>query len=326
MRKLLKKMLYFLLFIGLLLGGLFAYVTNPVLGSVPAFPGALEVDTNQLRADVEFLCAVDPPRNFYNPSSLDDCAAYLSKRLKKMGYEPEEQVYTVKGHDYRNVLAYYGPEDGERLVIGAHYDVHDDQPGADDNASAVAGLLEIARLLQEQKPKLNFRIDLVLYTLEEPPAFRSTAMGSYVHAQSLKKAGLTVKGMICLEMIGYFSDAPKSQEYPAGIMKAAYPTTGNFIAVVGPTGQLGFTRKVKKGMMSACGVDVVSINAPKSIPGIDFSDHQNYWDEGWDAVMITDTSFYRNKNYHQKTDTPDSLDYSRMGEVVKGVYAAAVGL
>ena len=151
-------------------------------------------------------------------------------------------------------------------------------------------------------------------------------MGSYIHAQTLKKGEAPMKGMICLEMIGFFTDAPKSQRYPAGVMKAVYPTTGNFIAVVGTTGQRGFTKDVKKGMKSACEVDVVSINAPKWIPGIDFSDHQNYWSEGWDAVMITDTSFYRNENYHEKTDTPDTLDYGRMAEVVKGVYAAAVSL
>lgn len=326
MKKLIKRLSLWLLAFSVIVGAAAIWVTNPVLGSVPAYSGDIPVDSNLLRTDVEVLAASEPARNIYNVEALDATAAYLRQRLESFGYTVTDQSYQLGNNTYKNVLCHYGPEDAERLVIGAHYDVCEDQQGADDNASGVAGVLEIARLLQLKQPTLDYRIDLVLFTLEEPPTFRSAGMGSYVHAQSLRKEGIKVKGMLCLEMIGYFTDAPNSQQYPAGIMKAAYPSQGNFIAVVGTNGQHDFTKTVKIGMMSACAVNVVSINAPKGMRGIDFSDHQNYWEEGWDAVMITDTAFFRNKNYHQPTDTPDTLDYGRMAEVVKGVYVAATAM
>ena len=149
-------------------------------------------------------------------------------------------------------------------------------------------------------------------------------MGSYVHAELLKKSGRKVSGMICLEMIGYFADEPYSQAFPVSGLRALYPSKGNFIAVVGQLGQGDFTKKVKGRMRVASDLPVVSINAPKSLRGIDLSDHRNYWKMGYQAVMITNTSFFRNPNYHQVTDTPETLDYERMGKVVQGVYWAAL--
>ena len=212
----------------------------------------------------------------------------------------------------------------QRLVVGAHYDVYGENPGADDNASGTAGLLELARLLKSQNPDLKYRVDLVAYTLEEPPFFRTEFMGSAVHAKSLFDAGIKVKGMISMDMIGYFSDAPKSQDYPLGLLKLFYPAVGNYIAVVGNLGNVGMVRKVKKEMKKAAALKVRSINAPASLPGIDFSDHRNYWKYDFDAVMITNTAFYRNKNYHEPTDTPETLNYEKMAEVVKGIYGAVV--
>jgi hypothetical protein len=130
--------------------------------------------------------------------------------------------------------------------------------------------------------------------------------------------------MFCLEMIGFFSDKPRSQEYPVKVLKAVYPAIGNFIAVVGKMGNSGLTRHVKKHIMEGSFIGVESINAPESMTGIDFSDHLNYWKYNFPAIMITDTSFYRNKNYHQKTDTMDTLNFDKMGEVVKGVYWSLV--
>jgi hypothetical protein len=132
--------------------------------------------------------------------------------------------------------------------------------------------------------------------------------------------------MICLEMIGYFSDKPRSQEYPLGIMKLFYPNKANFIAVIGKTGQGRTTRNVKRTMNRDSSVKAISLNAPASIQGIDFSDHLNYWKYGYVAVMITDTSFYRNANYHERTDTIDTLDIDKMSEVIKGVFAAVMNL
>ncbi len=221
------------------------------------------------------------------------------------------------------------------MVIGAHYDSHGDAsgvqvtgdshtPGADDNASGVAGLLELARLLGKQPPPRA--VELVAYTLEEPPHFRTTHMGSAWHARALKAANREVSLMLSLEMIGYFTDAPGSQRYPLGLMKLVYPDRGNFIALIGRFGDFGAMRKAKSLMAGATGsLPVYSMNATPAIQGIDFSDHLNYWKQGYPALMVTDTSFMRSEHYHGAGDTFDKLDYRRMARVVNGVHAIVTG-
>ncbi|WP_243900290.1 M28 family peptidase [Hymenobacter defluvii] len=167
----------------------------------------------RLYADVQFLTELQPARNYRNLASLNQAPNYIQAALRQAGGQPQDQVFRVDGQKYRNVIASYGPPDAPRLVVGAHYDVCGDQPGADDNASAVAGLLETARLLHEQRPALCYRLDLVAYCLEEPPYFATDNMGSAVHAKSLQEAGVVVWAMICYEMIGYFSDVPGSQNW-----------------------------------------------------------------------------------------------------------------
>jgi hypothetical protein len=173
---------------------------------------------------------------------------------------------------------------------------------------------------------VSHRIELALWPLEEPPNYRTPSMGSAVHARSLAEGGVRVGGMICLEMLGYFSDEPGSQSFPIPGMGLVYPSRGNFIAVVGNGSSRSFTREVKARMAGATELPVKSINAPALVPGVDFSDHYNFWKQGWDAVMITDTAFYRNPHYHQMSDTPDTLDYERLAHVVTGVYAAITTL
>ncbi len=313
----------FILIIVLLAGCLYS-LTNPVFFYPDPLAYPIGVDSVKLKEHVNKLTHTSKPRSNYNVEALNEAADYISSQLKEYGYEVEEQKFTVEKKEYKNILCYYGPKDAERLIVGAHYDVCGDQPGADDNASGVAGLLEIARLLKLYQPKIDYRIDLVAYTLEEPPNFKTKNMGSAVHAKYLHDNKIKVKAMICLEMIGYFSEKPKSQQYPVGILKLLYPKTANFIAVVGKTGQGSTVRKIKKNMQPNMNLDVRSINAPKFIPGIDFSDHLNYWKYGYDAVMINNTGFYRNKNYHEPTDTPETLNYAKMAEVVKGVYASGI--
>lgn len=320
-----KKLLKVILVILFVVGTGVCIITNPVLFAGNYKPVNAPADSTRLLADVKALCAINYRYNS-DTGSLNKAAAYIKGEWEKLGLKVEEQKYTAEGKEYKNLICSFGPVDGERIIVGAHYDVCDEQPGADDNASGVAGLLELARLFKSQNQQLKYRVDFVAYTLEEPPHFRKETMGSAVHAKSLFDAKVNVKAMICLEMIGYFSDAPKSQEYPVGLLKLFYPGKANFIAVVGKFGQGKLVRKVKKNMAKSCKVNVRSINAPASVPGIDFSDHLNYWKYGYDAVMITDTSFYRNKNYHQKTDTPETLSYGKMAEVVKGVYNAIISL
>ena len=220
-------------------------------------------------------------------------------------------------------LAQFGPKTETAMVIGAHYDSHCDTehctPGADDNASGVAGLIELARLLVKSPPKEA--VELVAYTLEEPPHFRTEHMGSAWHANSFGSHKTQPKLMLSLEMIGYFRDDKGSQTYPVAGMSWLYPDVGNYIGIVGKMSDFGITRRVKALMSGASSLPVESINAPTWIQGIDFSDHQSYWNVGIPALMITDTAFMRNKEYHQAGDTYEKLDYVRMAKVVQGIYA-----
>lgn len=277
------------------------------------------VNTDNLHRIVAFLTAINPPRTYDHPGSLNAVASFIEKEFSDYGYRPQEQIYTFRGETYRNILASVGPEDAPRMIIGAHYDVCDEQPGADDNASAVAGLLELARLLTGESMPLRHRIDFAAYTLEEPPASFTECMGSYVHARFLRETGVKVLGMISLEMIGYFSDEPKSQSYPAGMPVATMPDVGNFIAVVGRPIDAGLVQEIAQGLREAS-LPTEPLLALPEIPGVSFSDHWGFWKLGFTAAMITDTAFYRNPHYHQTSDTIDTLDFPRMGQVVQGLY------
>jgi Zn-dependent M28 family amino/carboxypeptidase len=270
--------------------------------------------------DVEYLTGIRPFRNYQNPSSLEKTAEYIEGIFRKHSQSVNIQNFSVGNQIFKNIIASFNIEKKERIIIGAHYDVAGDTPGADDNASGVAGLLEIARLLDEESPDLKYRVDLVAYPNEEPPFFGTKDMGSYVHASSLYKNKIPVKIMICLEMIGYFTDKENSQSFPFPFMKYIYPTTGNFIGVVGKLGQKNITLKVRDIMRNYSTLPVFSINAPSFIPGVDYSDHRNYWHFGYKAVMITDTAFYRNPHYHRRSDTIGTLDFERLYQVIKGVY------
>jgi hypothetical protein len=276
------------------------------------------VSIENLESTVRFLTTLQPSRSYNHPDSMKKASMYISQKLAEYGLKPIEQGFVVEGQPYVNIVASVGPRTGARLIVGAHYDVCGDQPGADDNASAIAGLLEVARFAKKHEAELPFGIDFVAYTLEEPPFFRTAHMGSYVHAESLHKGNVLVKGMICLEMIGVFTDKEKSQTYPLSLLRLFYPSKGDFIAVVGNFGSSSLVKQVA-AHMKAASIPVETLKAPSFITGVDFSDHRNYWEFGYDAVMVTDTSFYRNRNYHEATDTMDTLDFKRMQEVVKGV-------
>ncbi len=311
-----------LVLLGLLVAAC-AYLTQPVLpgGGTTVQPGA---DPRRLEGHVRVLSERFSPRGDKNLKNLDAAADYIADALRAAGGEVSDQRYSADGYTYRNVIAALGPESEERVVVGAHYDAFRGFPGADDNASGVAGVLELARILGASPP--GMRVELVAYSLEEPPHFRTESMGSAVHAASLEAKKARVRAMMSLEMIGCFSDEKDSQAYPLGVLKLLYPSTGNFIAVVGRIGGGRLVRVVKTEMRAATRLPVVSINAPGFIPGIDFSDHLSYWEHGYPAVMVTDTAFYRNARYHTSDDTPDTLDYERMALVVDGLVAAVRAL
>lgn len=285
-----------------------------------AVTSSRSVDPARLEADVRRLTEGFSPRDSTADEQLDGAAAWLKERFAETGGIVSEHTFEVTGSTYRNVIARFGPEAGERVIVGAHYDAAGAHPGADDNASGVAGLLELARSLGESPPK--GRVDLVAFTLEERAHFGEALTGSDHYAQSLIDAKVPVKAMFSLEMIGFFSDAPGSQRFPAQGLGLIYPTTGDFITVVGKFGEGWLARRVKRSMREASTLPVHSINAPASLRGVDFSDHRSFWIRDLPAVMITDTAFFRNPNYHTENDTPQTLDYVRMAQVVEGVERA----
>ena len=270
-----------------------------------------------LRAHVHMLSEDLVPRSWRHRTNLKRAADYIADALRKSGGSIERQPFRAAGQTYENILAAFGPDREPWIVVGAHYDVAGDGPGADDNASAVAGLLELGRLLGSHPP--TRRVLLAAYCLEEPPFFATDQMGSAVHARSLKQAGRRIELMICLEMIGYFSDRPGSQGFPFPLLRLFYPSTGNFIMVVDRTTSTHGPR-IRDAMRPAAPLPVYAINAPSFLWGIGLSDHRSFWKAGFDAVMITDTAFYRNRAYHTAGDTADRLDYARMARVVDGLF------
>ena len=307
----------------LLIAGTFAilwFIISQPFVSYSKQAREIAVSEERLLEHVRTLSVELPPRN-EDTDNLDVTASYIRRQFESIG-DVNEDEYTVWGIPYRNISVVVGPATPERVVIGAHYDSFDGLPGADDNASGVAGLIELAMLLRDVP--LDRSVELIAYTLEEPPYFRTQDMGSAIHAKRLSEEGAEVVLMVSLEMIGYYSDAPGSQAYPMAALSYMYPDTGNFIAVVGDLSGFTAVRRVKAAMKGVMDMPVHSINAPSFIPGIDFSDHLNFWRHGYPAVMITDTAFYRNSAYHTDRDTWDRLDYSRMAQVVKGVFATVL--
>lgn len=281
-------------------------------------------DTSLIRNHLVQLTKSDAFRHHKNLRQLNKTAGYIRNEFLKYADSVSYQEYEVKGTVYRNVIASFGTNNRQRIIVGAHYDVCGEQEGADDNASGVVGLLELARLLNQQS--LNYRIDLVAYTLEEPPYFRTEYMGSYIHAQSLHENKVDVYGMVCLEMIGYFSDEKKSQDYPLGILSLFYGNKGNYITLVKKSGAGKFAKQFSKEYKATKAIKTKKFTGPETLSGIDYSDHLNYWKFGYSALMVTNTAFYRNKNYHHPTDTMETLDIYRMSKVINGVYQSLITL
>lgn len=277
-----------------------------------------EVQIRSITEHLKVLTKTEGFRNIYDLGTLNKAADYIHSQFKIHAKETTEQKFFVKEIEYRNIIASFGIENQKRIIIGAHYDVCEDQEGADDNASGIVGLLELAKLFEGKD--LNVRIDLVAYSLEEPPFFRSENMGSFVHAKYLKENNIEVEGMICLEMIGYFDERKKTQDYPIFLLDPFYGTKGNYITLVSKFGNGKFSREYIRNFKRTSKIRDKKFKAPRWTPGLDLSDHRNYWHFGYSAVMITDTGFFRNKNYHEKTDTMETLDLKKMKLVIESVY------
>lgn len=302
-------------------------VTQPLLffSSYKNNPN-IHVDSDLLKSHVTEL-SHNLPARIGIEQKLIPTIEWIEKQLKPFG-NSYRQSFKVKDSSFHNILIDFGSTSAEGvIVVGAHYDTAHGFPGADDNASGVATLIELARLLSLNSSLLKNQIQLVFYPLEEAPFFRTKNMGSYIHASNLKKKNTKLELMISVEMVGFFSEEDNSQNYPFPLMEKLYSNKGNFIAIVGNLDikNISAVRKVKSSFKKASKVlPVYSMNAPISIKGVDFSDHLNYWKFDYPAVMITDTAFMRNKNYHTKTDTVNTLDFKKMSEVVKSIYRVII--
>ena len=256
-------------------------------------------------------------RNFKDVQELNRVSAWIREQMRLFGIPCQYENYKVNDEPYRNVVCSLKNINTDKVIIGAHYDVFEDKSGADDNASGVAGVIETARILASERKRLKTSVDFVFYTLAEPPYAGTEQMGSFIHAKSLEKQKENIQGIYILEMIGYF-DSNLVQEYPIGL-KWLYPSHGNFIATVGNLQSREMTADYCNAMKNLNQLQCERIIAPSFVQSMDFSDHLNYWNLGYPAMLITDTGSYRNKNYHTDQDRIETLDVGKMAQVVNGL-------
>jgi Zn-dependent M28 family amino/carboxypeptidase len=246
-------------------------------------------------------------------NSWETAMSLMHVLISEQCREPEIEVWKDdNGITYRNFSLFFKGKNPKKIVIGAHYDSFEETPGADDNASAVAVLLCLAGELKNVE-NLPFDTELVFYACEEPPFFGSDAMGSFHHAQSCNNTNTAF--MICLEMVGYFSDKKGSQSYPLSILRFLYGSRGNYLMLVSDMRSRAILGAMRKSLSGSSMIYKRFVSPFKSW-GMDWSDHRNYWSKKIPAIMITDTSLFRNKNYHELTDLPDTLNYEKMAILV----------
>jgi Zn-dependent M28 family amino/carboxypeptidase len=274
---------------------------RPYAGPLPPLSGEGRALSLRLRLHVAALAAAE--RN----TDLETPARYIEAAFSRLGFEPRSQYFESAGRKVRNIEAGSGS-----IVVGAHYDTVPGSPGADDNASGVAVLIELAAM------KLPVRF--VAFANEEMPYFLGPEMGSWMWAKRARERGDTVLAMFSLEMLGYYSDAPGSQVYPFPL-SFFYPDRADFIAFVGDLGARGLVHRSIKSFRRHAQFPSHGVAAPGFIPGVSWSDHWSFRRHGFPAIMITDTAFYRYPHYHLPTDTPEKLDYERMARVTLGLAA-----
>ncbi|HKW36811.1 MAG TPA: M28 family peptidase [Burkholderiales bacterium] len=298
---------------------------------VAGMPGAshrgplppLDAATAQLadRLEAHVLAVASEEHNVVRPEALERSARYIEASLSALGYAVRRQEFETGGVNVRNLeAAISGDAAGPAavVVVGAHYDSRAGAVGANDNGSGVAALLELARMLKDFRPANGVELRLVFYVNEEEPYARTEHMGSLVHADALASAGRQVLAMISLETIGYYSDEPGSQRYPAPL-SLLYPRTGDFIGFVGNLRSRRLVRRAVGSFRAHAAFPAEGGALPDFIPDAGRSDHWAYWRHGWLALMVTDTAPFRYPHYHTPRDTPDKLDYERLARVVNGL-------
>ncbi len=284
-----------------------------------------EISEDDLRASVEMLATTIGPRHAGDYRKLSTAATWIESSLgpSNMGYKVERQLYEVDGQSYRNLIAELpgGAKAGEIVVIGAHYDSVPDCPAANDNGTGVAALLAIANAYVGTKHARTIRF--VAFVNEEPPFFQTESMGSLVYARHCRERGDNIVAMISLETLGYYTDAPESQQFPP-TLRDRYPHTGNFLALVGNVESRGFVEQAGASFRAHSTFPVETAALPGIIPGVGFSDQWSFWKVGYPALMATDTAMFRYPDYHLPSDTPDKIVFPAFAQVVQGL-AAVVG-
>lgn len=271
----------------------------------------------ELRTDVQTLAGDIGERNMFRYAQLNAAADFIETSFSKVGLKPRRDTYDLNGQSCHNIEVEIRGSSPQIVVVGAHYDSVAGCPAANDNGSGVAAMLALARRFAGRSTSSTLRF--VAFVNEEPPYFLSSQMGSYVYAQRCKQRGDRIVGMISLETIGYFSDAPNSQTYPAPGFGAFYPKTGNFIGFVANVGSREFLRRTLSIFRDQKKIPSQGAALPGFVPGASWSDHWSFWQQGYPAIMITDTAPFRYPHYHLSTDTPDKLDYDRFALVVSGM-------
>lgn len=306
-----------------LAGGGVGYMTNmpgtSFHGPLPPLTADGRQLAGRLREHVTRIAREE--HNTSYPGQLEDVASYIESTLAGFGHTVRQQMFSVDGNRVRNLEVSLGGPGGRGskvIVVGAHYDSAPGSPGANDNATGSAAVIELARALAGISLPRGHIIRLVLFVNEEPPYFKTAQMGSFHHARDLAERGEDVIGMLSLETIGYYSEEKGSQHYPPPL-DALYPDTGNFIGFVGDLGSRDLVQKAIGSFRRHARFPSEGIAAPATIPGIDWSDHWAYREHGFPAMMVTDTAPYRYPYYHTAQDTPDKVDYERLALVVKGI-------
>jgi peptidase M28-like protein len=271
----------------------------------------------ELKADVEKLAGEIGERNLSHYPQLLRAADFIESSLASAGLAARRVSYEVRGRACHNIEVEISGTRPEIFVVGAHYDSVSGCPGANDNASGVAALLALARRFAGKPTAQTLRF--VAFVNEEPPYFQTEEMGSFVYAKSCKARGDRITGMISLETIAYFSDAPGSQRYPSAGLGFFYPSKGNFISFAANTTSRSLLRKTVSAFRKTGKLPCEGASLPAAIPGIGWSDHWAFWQCRYPAIMVTDTAPFRYPHYHEPTDTPEKLDYDRFALVVTGM-------
>jgi hypothetical protein len=272
----------------------------------------------RLATHVRVLAGDIGERNLWRADALEAAAHYIGDRFRDYGYQVHRQSFEVEGRTMKNLEAVLAGTSlgAEIVVVGAHYDTVPGSPGADDNASGVAAVLEIARRLASVN--LARTVRFVAFVNEESPFFQSDLMGSRIYARQARSRAERIVAMISVESVGFYSDEPGSQRYPFpfGLL---YPRTANFIGFVSEPSSRTLLRRAIASFRAHATIPSEGAAPPGWIPGVGWSDHWSFWKEGYEAIMVTDTALYRNPHYHMPGDTPGTLDDERMTRVVSGL-------